>query len=174
MRRASIAATLVLAMLPARAESLIEKWKAFDPTRIASDNSDMATLHADQRAVVAYVAAMRRYQAAAGQSNPEHYASSFLPTDRPMASAPWTWTASDGDTVRRMENGAFRVFLGNYFGNWFTELDCAILEWPMFHCSDGKKRKMSAPDPTTMILDGVEYRRFLPTYQGPVEHAAQQ
>jgi hypothetical protein len=173
VRRASIAAILVLATLPAWAESLIEKWKTFDPRSIASDNSNMATLHADQRAVVAYVAAMRRYQTAAGQTNPERYASSFLSTDRPMASAPWTWTASDGDTVRRMENGAFRVFLGNYLGNWFTEFDCAILEWPIFRCSDGKERKMSAPDPTTMILDGVEYRRFLPTYPDPSERIAQ-
>ena len=62
--------------------------------------------------------------------------------------------------MSRLKDGTFRIFLGNYFGNWFTELDCAILEWPMIDCSDGKKRKMSAPDMTTMILDGVEYRRF--------------
>jgi hypothetical protein len=33
----------------------------------------------------------------------------------------------------------------------------------MFLCSDGKERKMSAPDASTMVFDGVEYKRLSPS-----------
>ena len=50
-----------------------------------------------------------------------------------VPTGPWTWVGANGDS-----------------------------EWPMFLCSDGKERKMSAPDPSTMVFDGVEYKRLPP------------
>ena len=165
IRRASAAFMLVQAMLPARAEGLIEKWKTVDFGGTSSVRSDVANLYPRQREVmVAYVAAMRRYEAAAGNTKTERIARAFRPRDQPFVGEPWTWIASNGDLVRREEIGTFGVFRGNYPTNWFTKFDCSILEWPMFLCSDGRTRKMSAPDPTTMILDGVEYKRFAPAY----------
>ncbi len=165
IRRVLAAFMLVQVMLPARAEGLGEKWKTIDLGGTSSISSAVADLHPYQRAVlVAYVAAMRRYEAAAGNTKTERIARAFLPRDQPFVGEPWTWIASNGDLVRREEIGTFGVFRGNYPTNWFTKFDCLILEWPMFLCSDGKMRKMSAPDSSTMILDGVEYKRFAPAY----------
>ncbi|NGO52208.1 hypothetical protein [Allomesorhizobium camelthorni] len=143
MKRASIATILLCSMVPAKAEGgLATKWAGPNLTTIVSGKSDIATLYADRQAVVVeYVMAMRRYEVLTG---------------------PWTWVGANGDSVRRIGNDVFRVSLGNYAGNWFTELECIALEWPMFLCSDGKERKMSAPDPSTMIFDGVEYKRLPP------------
>ena len=144
MKRASIATVLLCSIVPAKAEGgLAAKWVGPDLASIVSGKSDIVTLYADRQAVVVdYVMAMRRYEVPTG---------------------PWTWVGANGDSVRRIGNDVFRVFLGNYAGNWFTELECIALEWPMFLCSDGKERKMSAPDPSTMVFDGVEYKRLSPS-----------
>lgn len=144
MKRASIATILLCSIIPAKAEGgLAAKRAGPDPTSIVSGKSDIATLYAARQAVVVeYVTAMRRYEGPTG---------------------PWTWVGANGDSVHRMGNGVFRVSLGNCACNWFTELECTALEWPMFLCSDGKERKMSAPDPSTMVFDGVEYKRLTPS-----------
>lgn len=118
----------------------------------------MALLYSARPAVlIDYVAAMRRYEAAAGRD--EHPENPFQEPGELRAREPWTWTAANGDVVRRLREGVFVVWSGNYLGNWFTDVECTILEWPAFLCTNGQTWKMSAPDPDTMIFDDVEYKR---------------
>lgn len=112
---------------------------------------------ARQPVLVDYVAGMRRYVAAVGRE--EHPVNPFQQAGQPGASEPWTWTAASGDTVRRIREGVFIVQRGSYLANWFTDLECTILEWPTFLCADGQAWKMSAPDPDTVIFGDVEYTR---------------
>lgn len=152
MRMASTFFALLCWTLSAEAQVLSAKATAFEPT------VSMTRLYsARQSVVVDYVAAMRRYEATAARK--EHAENQFKTADQPRANEPWTWTAANGDTVRRLEAGVFVVQRGNYLGNWFTDLECTILEWPAFLCADGQTRRMSAPDPNTVIFGDVEYTR---------------
>lgn len=118
----------------------------------------MAALYAAQpSALVDYVAAMRRNAAqSVGGSQPEN---PFHPQGQPGAREPWTWTAANGDMVVRLREGVFVIRHGDYVANWFTDLECSILEWPAFQCADGQTLTMSAPNPDTVIFGGIEYRR---------------
>ncbi|MFU0506095.1 hypothetical protein [Pseudaminobacter sp. NGMCC 1.201702] len=132
---------------------------------MALANSTIAASYADKPAVlIAYVAAMRSYGAAAEREGVTSLADTLVARDRPP-SIPWTWTAANGDSVRRVEEGVFRLSTGDYLDNWFTEVECRMDEWPLFLCSDGKERRMSAPDLGTMIFQGIEYTRPLPEEQ---------
>ena len=77
----------------------------------------------------------------------------------PPRNEPWTWIAASGDSVRRVNAGMFKLSTGSYLGNWFSDIECLVVEWPTFLCSDGRKRKMPAPDAETVIFEGVEYKR---------------
>ncbi|RUM99263.1 hypothetical protein EET67_03610 [Pseudaminobacter arsenicus] len=152
MRMAWTIFALLCWTLPAQAQHLPAESTAFERT------VSMARLYlARQSVLVDYVAAMRRYEAAvARKKHPENL---FQEAGQAGESEPWTWTAANGDTVRRREEGVFIVQSGNYLGNWFTNTECIILEWPAFLCADGQTWKMSAPDPDTVIFGDVEYTR---------------
>jgi hypothetical protein len=83
----------------------------------------------------------------------------FTEPGQGRASEPWTWTAANGDSVRRLKEGVFMVSRGDYFGNWFTDLECTILEWPRFLCADDQTWQMAAPSPDMVIFGEVEYRK---------------
>lgn len=150
MRLASIASLLLLPTLVAAAQHM--------PAGMVGRGIVMAALYsANPSAIVDYVAAMRRYEAEAARreqpENPFRVQGALRPRE------PWTWTAANGDVVRRLQEGVFVVWRGDYSANWFTDLHCTILEWPTFQCSDGQIMTMSAPDPDTVIFGDVEYRR---------------
>ncbi|XCG52153.1 hypothetical protein ABVK50_32165 (plasmid) [Mesorhizobium sp. WSM2240] len=120
----------------------------------------MAALYAARPAIlVKYVAAMRRYQAAAARSDVSGPATTLEMSAEPPRNEPWTWIAASGDSVRRVEASMFKLSTGSYLGNWFFDIECLVVDWPTFLCSDDRKRKMSAPDPETVIFDGIEYKR---------------
>jgi hypothetical protein len=144
----------------AGAEDRITGRAAHHMGRLDSSFSNMAALYAARPAVlVEYVAAMRRYQAAAARSEASALATRLEMEAQAPTSEPWTWVAASGDSVRRVKAGMFKLSTGSYLGNWFSDIECIVVEWPTFLCSDGRKRKMSAPDAETVIFDGVEYKR---------------
>jgi len=76
---------------------------------------------------------------------------------------PWTWRAADGSTVRRVDNGVFRLTIGDCLSSLCVSIDCQDSGWPQFECRDGLTRKMAAPDFSTLIFDGVTYQRESPS-----------
>jgi hypothetical protein len=125
-----------------------------------TSSSNMDALYAARPAVlVEYVAAMRKYRAAAARDDVSGLAMRLEMNAEPPRNEPWTWIAASGDSVRRVKAGMFKLSTGSYLGNWFSDIECLVVKWPTFLCSDGRKRKMSAPDAETVIFEGVEYRR---------------
>lgn len=125
-----------------------------------ASSSTMAALYTARPAVlVEYVAAMRRYQAAAARADVTGLAIRLEMSEGPPPNEPWTWIAASGESVRRVNAGMFKLSTGSYLGNWFSDIECIVVEWPTFRCSDSRMRKMSAPDAETVIFDGVEYKR---------------
>jgi hypothetical protein len=73
----------------------------------------------------------------------------------------WTWRAADGSLLQGFAGkGGFRLTLGNCLAVICNAQECAEDEWPVFNCSDGRKRKMVVEDFTTAVFDGVRYRRL--------------
>jgi hypothetical protein len=142
-----------------------DAWQPADLNRVTMLDTrpqGMAALYDAESVVARYVAAMMRYRMVFEREDFSQLAYPFIFQDHPYSGMPWTWTASDGATVRRLPNGAFRITSSTYLGNLFTEVTCEDAGWPMFACSDGRKRQMSAPDLSTIIFDGTKYVRVLP------------
>ncbi len=74
----------------------------------------------------------------------------------------WTWRAPNGSLIRRLDDGRFSVTEGNCVSSLCRELFCYDAGWPMFMCDDGSTRKMSAPDFSTVVFDGVTFTRTAP------------
>lgn len=150
MRMASIASVLLCSTFAATAQHM--------PAMMFESTVAMAVLYADRpSAIVDYVVAMRRNETEAARG--ERPQNLFRLQSEPRAREPWTWIAANGDMVRRLQEGVFVVRHGDYSANWFTDLECTILEWPRFQCLDGQTVTMSAPDPDTVIFGDIEYRR---------------
>jgi hypothetical protein len=71
----------------------------------------------------------------------------------------WTWLAADGSVVRRLNDGTFSLTAGDCVRILCHETTCIGAGWPLFVCEDDRQRKMSAPDFSTVIFDGVTFRR---------------
>jgi hypothetical protein len=144
----------------AGAEDRVTARVALHMGRRDASTSNMAALYAARPAVlVEYVAAMRRYQAAAARADVSSLATRLQMNTEPPINEPWIWIAASGDSVRRVKAGMFKLSTGSYLGNWFSDIECLVVEWPTFLCSDGRERRMSAPDAETVIFEGVEYKR---------------
>ncbi|WP_394885828.1 hypothetical protein ACG873_01795 (plasmid) [Mesorhizobium sp. AaZ16] len=156
MRAASIVAFVLFAVLAARAEGPADHLLTNGVGSLFSNHSDMAGF--DLAVIVRYAAAMKEQRTVNAAGNPTGRLKS---SDESLEVDSWIWFAASGDFVRRKDNRTFQVVRGNSLGNWFTEFECEMHEWPLFLCTDGTQRKMSAPDTKTMVFDGVEYKRFL-------------
>jgi hypothetical protein len=158
---AGLPVVLVLAVampgLGASAEDQRGRFPVFDNRPGA-----MANLHAGRPSIVAdYAAAMTRYRTVAEVADFKPPAYPFLSPRSVIAREPWTWMARDGSVVRRLGIGLFRITAADNSGSWFTDIECAEAGWPLFECTDGRSRRMSAPDSETMVFGGVEYKREL-------------
>src|SRR5262245_7093580 len=72
-----------------------------------------------------------------------------------------TWRAADGSLLQGFAGaGGFRLTVGNCLARICAASECSDAGWPVYQCSDGRKRKMSVSDFTTAIFDGVPYRRL--------------
>jgi hypothetical protein len=111
----------------------------------------------------AYETAMTRYEVALDRrSTGDEVAVFFIPVNEDQV---WTWR-SDGDAVRRLEKGLFRISVGSCLTGFCTEIECRDAGWPTFQCSDGTAREMAAPDFSTMIFGNETYTRMRPLFPG--------
>lgn len=116
--------------------------------------------YADKKVVVGkYAAAMTRYRERLQDvKKPVGLAGPFSPAGGER----WTWLAADGRVVRRAEDGTFSLTSGDCVGLFCLETNCIGAGWPLFVCEDGRQRTMSAPDFSTVIFDGITFRRVPP------------
>lgn len=160
MQASSILLVLLLAVLPARAENPAFAWSTLTQEDMAPAQPGTLALYANLEAVIVdYAAAMRQIRAAAEREGNSNLPPIFLPNDRPGRMERYTWVAQNGDFIRRTGNGVFRLIRGNYRQNWFFEVECRVIDWPMLYCNDDQQRTMSAPDERTVIFDGVTFTR---------------
>lgn len=100
-----------------------------------------------------YAAAMADYRALA-KDGASPGAGRFLV---PAREGRWTWSAPGGETVKRLDTGAYRIALSPPGHNWFSEIECTVRIWPDLVCSDGRARRMSAPSATRIVFDGKQF-----------------
>lgn len=116
--------------------------------------------YTDQKAALAkYAAAMARYRERLKDiENPVGLAGPFSPA----VGERWTWLAADGSVVRRSDDGTFSLTSGDCVRLFCLETNCIGAGWPLFVCEDGRPRTMSAPDFSTVVFDGITFRRTPP------------
>lgn len=72
-----------------------------------------------------------------------------------------TWRSADGSLLQGFAGkGGFRLTDGNCLARICAASECSEVEWPVYACSDGRKRKMSVKSFVTATFDGVPYRRL--------------
>lgn len=72
-----------------------------------------------------------------------------------------TWRSSDGSLLQGFAGkGGFRLTTGNCVARICMAIECSEAGWPLYACSDGRKRKMSVNSFVTATFDGVTYRRL--------------
>jgi hypothetical protein len=114
----------------------------------------------DQKAAQAkYAAAMARYREhLVDIENPGGLAGPLSPA----AGERWTWLAADGSIIRRLDDRTFSLISGDCVRILCLETNCIGAGWPLFVCEDGRQRTMSAPNFSTVIFDGITFRRIPP------------
>jgi len=70
-----------------------------------------------------------------------------------------TSVASNGNSVRRVRDSLFRIYVRDYHANWFSTLDCTEIQWPIFRCKDGIQRVMKVIDASSIRFGEQEYFR---------------
>lgn len=128
----------------------------------------LAKLYADRPLlVIVYVASMESYaeEALARSAEGESFLPRFQPREKGVAPPRWTWFAANGNSVRRMSAGRFRIHFRNYHANWFSTFDCTELQWPMFRCQDGVQMRMKISNTNSVVFGDVEYRISVQGYQ---------
>lgn len=74
----------------------------------------------------------------------------------------WLWIGETGSTVQRVAENTFRWRNRNCLDAFCLAVDCFVGLWPDMVCTDGKSRKISAPNLATVVLEGVTYKRAIP------------
>lgn len=128
-----------------------------------TDNSDLAASYlGESDLVTAYTTGMARYRlqlmARTGTAN------LAVPLE-PLALRPEfrqrTWRSADGSLLQGFAGkGGFRLTVGNCLARICAASECSEAGWPVYACSDGRKRKMSVQSFVTATFDGVPYRRL--------------
>lgn len=127
------------------------------------DHSAMASAYAaESDLVTAYTTGMARIRLKlAGRSGETDLAVPLEPTLLRAEFRARTWRAADGSLLQGFAGtGGFRLTLGNCLARICAASECSDAGWPVFSCSDGRKRKMSATDFAVAVFDGVSYRRL--------------
>lgn len=104
----------------------------------------------------AYQIAMGRYE---GRMLVRQAGSIPLPIIPPAERFLFTWTGQS-DQVQRLGQDLFRLSGNDCLSHFCRQVFCTKVAWPVFQCSDGRRREMSAPDAKTMIFGGVTYTRM--------------
>ncbi|MDX8528389.1 hypothetical protein RFM68_28315 [Mesorhizobium sp. MSK_1335] len=127
------------------------------------DRSDLATAYSGQSDLVtAYTTGMARYRLLYSSQTAEAGLAAPL---EPLLLRPEfqqrTWRAADGSLLQGFAGkGGFRLTAGNCVSRMCVASECSEAGWPLYACSDGRKRKMSVKSFVTATFDGVSYRRL--------------
>ena len=128
------------------------------------DRSAMASAYvAESDLVTAYTTGMARIRLKlTGRSGETDLAVPLEPTLLRAEFRARTWRAADGSLLQGFAGtGGFRLTLGNCLARMCAASECSDAGWPVFSCSDGRKRKMSATD----FCHRSFRRRLLPTIE---------
>ncbi|KRB31085.1 MULTISPECIES: hypothetical protein [Mesorhizobium] len=112
--------------------------------------------------VTAYTTAMARFRLQfAGRAGETNLAVSLEPLLLRAEFRARTWRSADGSLLQGFAGkGGFRLTIGNCLARICAASECSDAGWPVYTCSDGRKRKMSVTDFVTASFDGVPYRRL--------------
>lgn len=143
--------------------ALVGPTEAGDRLARLLDRSELAAAYlGESDFVTAYATGMARYRlqlmARTGTSN------LAVPLE-PLALRPEfrqrTWRSADGSLLQGFAGkGGFRLTAGNCLTHICTASECSEAGWPVYACSDGRKRRMSVKSFLTATFDGISYRRL--------------
>lgn len=127
------------------------------------DHADLASSYSGESDLVtAYATGMARYRlqlmARTGTAN---LATPLEPSALRPEFRQRTWRSADGSLLQGFAGkGGFRLTIGNCLARICAASECSEAGWPVYACSDGRKRKMSVKSFVTATFDGVPYRRL--------------
>jgi len=127
------------------------------------DRSDLTPAYSrESDLVTAYATGMARYRIQLKDAGGE--ASLAVPLE-PLLLRPEfrqrTWRSADGSLLQGfVGKGGFRLTDGNCLARICAASECSEDTWPVYTCSDGRKRKMSVRNFVTASFGGVSYRRL--------------
>ncbi|WP_246676421.1 hypothetical protein [Mesorhizobium sp. B1-1-5] len=127
------------------------------------DGSELATTYSGESDLVtAYTTGMARYRLLlAGVIGTANLAAPLEPLQLRPEFQQRTWRSSDGSLLQGFAGkGGFRLTTGNCVTRICIASECSEAGWPLYACSDGRKRKMSVNSFVTATFDGVTYRRL--------------
>jgi hypothetical protein len=127
------------------------------------DRSDLATTYSGESDLVtAYTTGMARYRLLlAGVTGTAELAAPLEPLALRPEFQQRTWRSADGSLLQGFAGkGGFRLTTGNCVARICVASECSEAGWPLYACSDGRKRKMSVRSFVTATFDGVPYRRL--------------
>ncbi|WP_245520816.1 MULTISPECIES: hypothetical protein [unclassified Mesorhizobium] len=112
--------------------------------------------------VTAYATAMARFRLQfAGRAGETSLAIPLEPLLLRAEFRARTWRSADGSLLQGFAGkGGFRLTIGNCLARICAASECSDAGWPVYACSDGRKRKMSVADFVTARFDGIPYRRL--------------
>jgi hypothetical protein len=127
------------------------------------DRASLATTYSHEADLVtAYTTAMARFRLQIGGRGGESSLAVLLePRLLREEFRARTWRSADGSLLQGfVGKGGFRLTVGNCLARICAASECSDAGWPVYACSDGRKRKMSVTDFVTATFDGVSYRRL--------------
>ncbi len=127
------------------------------------DRADLATTYSTASDLVtAYTTGMARYRLQyTGQADQAGLAAPLEPWLLRPEFVQRTWRAADGSLLQGFAGkGGFRLTTGNCVARLCVASECSEAGWPLYACSDGRKRKMSVKSFVTATFDGISYRRL--------------
>ena len=127
------------------------------------DRSDLATAYlGESDLVTAYTTGMARYRLQySGRTVQDGLAAPLEPLLLRPEFQQRTWRSADGSLLQGFAGkGGFRLTTGNCVARICAASECSEAGWPLYACSDGRKRKMSVKSFVTATFDGVSYRRL--------------
>ncbi|WP_245463183.1 MULTISPECIES: hypothetical protein [unclassified Mesorhizobium] len=127
------------------------------------DRADLTAAYSGQPDLVtAYATGMARYRFQ--YSGPATQAGLAAPLEPRLLRPEFqqrTWRSADGSLLQGFAGkGGFRLTTGNCVNRLCVASECSEAGWPLYACSDGRKRKMSVQSFVTATFDGVPYRRL--------------
>ncbi|BCM17187.1 hypothetical protein [Mesorhizobium sp. J8] len=127
------------------------------------DRPDLASAYSGQSDLItAYTTGMARYRLQyAGQGAQAGLAAPLEPRLLRPEFQQRTWRSADGSLLQGfVGKGGFRLTTGNCVTRICMASECSEAGWPLYACSDGRRRRMSVKSFVTATFDGVSYRRL--------------